>query len=569
MLSRVKRLTKSKRRSRRARSIAPAELQVESLEERSLLSSVTVDLSATQDGTLYEDPNGAKANGAGSHFFAGPGTSASRRGLIQFDIAGTIPEGSIIRSVTLTLHNSGGIKNNRNVFLHPVTTPWGTGSSDAKNGEYGGTNARPGDATWLHSFHNPEKWEKPGGDFDGTSASTGVGDKGFYEWSDPRMVADVQEWLDNPDSNNGWLLRSNERTKSVKRFDSSEHNNSERRPVLTITYEEPVSLGLIEGRKWHDININGQRDAGEPWLNDVLIEIRDTTTGAVLERVVTGDVDINGDGSIDPESERGHYSFEVPAGTYTIREIPGNGWRQSYLGYASDFGKEGKESASGAMVLSDGVLHFDFDVDAPRVALQLAFYKPNADGKLVPINNPVSQQSAPLGRVVGSVLLTPQEIGLLLRGGLVAGLLNHRTVLKAQGSVTPSGAHRITLSDAEVVTERNFANYRVRTSPGNGPEETEDRGEGDGDNGEALKAAVADAADHGIHLGFGEEGRITILIAPQNLANVGADENDEAPPQRDPVRALSLLNYIAKRHELVADAVDELFAGLDPLDVLA
>ncbi len=565
MLSRFKRFRKSKRRysgSDLAQSL------VESLETRSLLSNVTLDLSASQDGTLYEDPNGAKANGAGSHFFAGPGTKASRRGLIQFDIAGAIPEGSIITDVTLTLHNSGGISNNRNVFLHPVTTPWGTGSSNASGGEYSGTSARPGDATWLHAFHSPKTWENPGGDFDGTSAVTRVAGKGFYEWSDQRMIEDVQNWLDDPDANNGWLIRSNENAKSVKRFDSSEHNNAERRPVLTITFEQPVALGLIEGRKWHDKNINGLHDPDEPWLNDVVIEIRDTLTGEVLESVTTQDVDINGDGLIDPESERGHYAFEVPAGTYTIREIPPENWRQSYLGYASDYGRKQRESASGAMVLSNGFLHFDFDVDAPRVPLRLAFYKPGEDGGLVPLTNPVGQSSAPLNRIVGRVELTPEEIGLLLNGVLTSGLLNHRAVLKAHGPVTPSGAHQVTLSDAEVVTERNFANYRLPDSPGNGPEETEERGGAGGDNGAAMRAAVADAADHGIHFGFGDEGQINILIAPQDLANIGVDETEEEPAQRDPVKALSLLSYIAKRNELVADAVDELFAGLDPLDIL-
>ena len=126
-----------------------------------------------------------------------------------------------------------------------------------------------------------------------------------------------------------------------------------------------------------------------------------------------------------------------------------------------------------------------------------------------------------------------------------------------------------TLSDAEVVTERNFANYRLPDSPGNGPQETEERGREGGDNGAAMRAAVADAADHGIHFGFGDEGQISILIAPQYLPNIGVSETEDEPAERDPVKALSLLNYIAKRNESVADAVDELFAGRDPLDILA
>ena len=62
-------------------------------------------LSPMKDNTLYQDDTGSKSNGVGEHFFAGRTNRGQlRRGVIAFDIAGHIPTGSIITSVTLTLN---------------------------------------------------------------------------------------------------------------------------------------------------------------------------------------------------------------------------------------------------------------------------------------------------------------------------------------------------------------------------------------------------------------------------------------------------------------------------------
>ena len=56
------------------------------------------------------------------------------------------------------------------------------------------------------------------------------------------MVADVQDWLDNPATNYGWLLLGNENTAvTSKRFDSREHPTGANQPVLTVTYTEDAA----------------------------------------------------------------------------------------------------------------------------------------------------------------------------------------------------------------------------------------------------------------------------------------------------------------------------------------
>ena len=128
------------------------------------------------------------------------------------------------------------------VRLHRVTSDWGEGSSDAPDAEGGGAAATTGDATWTHSFFNDVRWSSVGGDFAATqSAQLPVDRFGPYVFgSTEGMVADVKSWLDNPESNFGWILIAAEDVKSARRFNSRENSNDERRPMLEISYTPTV-----------------------------------------------------------------------------------------------------------------------------------------------------------------------------------------------------------------------------------------------------------------------------------------------------------------------------------------
>lgn len=85
----------------------------------------------------------------------------------------------------------------------------------------------------------------------------------------------------------------------------------------------------IDGRKYHDTNSNGQRDATEAYLNGWTIELR-TANGALVNSAVTADVDLNGDGSIDPTLETGIYAFEnLAPGDWVVTEVNQTGWVRS------------------------------------------------------------------------------------------------------------------------------------------------------------------------------------------------------------------------------------------------
>ena len=204
---------------------------------------VVATLGASKDNTLYQSVDGSLSNGAGQHFFAGKNNGGlTRRGVVAFNISGSIPAGSTINSVSLTLNMSRTISGAQSVSLHRLTADWGQGSSDASGNEGGGDPSAPGDATWVHRFFDTQNWASQGGDFSGaSSASASVGGIGSYTWvSTSQMVSDVQAWLDNPSSNFGWLVRGNEGvSRTTKRFDTKENGTVANRPVLTVNYTPP------------------------------------------------------------------------------------------------------------------------------------------------------------------------------------------------------------------------------------------------------------------------------------------------------------------------------------------
>jgi hypothetical protein len=124
-----------------------------------------------------------------------------------------------------------------------VLADWGEGTSVAPGQQGAGAAATTNDATWLHRFWPGTFWTTPGGDFaPGASAISATPPSGTATWaSTPQLVANVQQFLDQPAQNFGWLFRSNPELWSheVRRFDSRQHSVSTRRPRLTITYLLP------------------------------------------------------------------------------------------------------------------------------------------------------------------------------------------------------------------------------------------------------------------------------------------------------------------------------------------
>jgi hypothetical protein len=203
----------------------------------------TVLIEAGRDTTLIEDPDGALANGSGPGLWVGRTGQAQngvRRGLLHFDVAAALPEKALVVSARLTLHMLPSHSEVGEVRLHRLQADWGEGASYATGG--GGDLAAPGDATWIHTFHDDGLWVRSGGQFLArASASRDVVDPGPYTWeSNVHLVQDVRLWHRAPQRNFGWILIGDETTRqTAKIFASREEPDPSLRPVLEVNYRLP------------------------------------------------------------------------------------------------------------------------------------------------------------------------------------------------------------------------------------------------------------------------------------------------------------------------------------------
>jgi hypothetical protein len=232
-------------------------------------SAELITLTTSKDNTLIQqtDPSSQLSNGQGDVFVGrtnqdgqGPARISIRRGLIAFDIAGGIPPGSTIHSLSLTMRDVMGLNGDPNIELHRGLKDWGEGASFQNGGM--GASSQEGDASWNYRLFNSSDptasppWSTLGGDFSDTVSASAIirddhGGGQLFAWSSasqPQMLMDVQDWLHNPANNFGWLLLGDESMGQIlKRLNSGEANMAPSlTPALTIEYTipEPRSLAL-------------------------------------------------------------------------------------------------------------------------------------------------------------------------------------------------------------------------------------------------------------------------------------------------------------------------------------
>ena len=208
-------------------------------------------LEPAKDNTLFEDAAGSLSNGAGDFVVVGrSGVNNGgklKRAVLQFDVAASVPAGATITSASLRMRLRMTVSGATQITMHRLQKDWGEGGSVALGG--GGVAALAGDATWLHTFFSGQFWAAPGGDFDAApTASQSVAGVGFYTWSSPQLALDVQNMLDAPAGDFGWLLKDGEATlQTAKLFSSREFTGVNRRPRLTIDFTLPTSSYCTAG----------------------------------------------------------------------------------------------------------------------------------------------------------------------------------------------------------------------------------------------------------------------------------------------------------------------------------
>lgn len=213
-------------------------------------------LSPVQDTSIFNGEPGSSDLGDGrgeSLWLSVIASGLNRRALLKFDLS-AIPPGSKVRQVTLSLYESRA-RDEHLVRVHRLLESWGEGASNA--GSSGtGVPAQPGDATWTHRFHPDTLWSTPGGLFEAQVSASGLvgAPNQRYNWSGqlppqggptPRIVQDVQGWVDAPAANHGWILiGAEDGLQNAKRFNS--RDNAVEQPRLVVRYE-PAAPGAADG----------------------------------------------------------------------------------------------------------------------------------------------------------------------------------------------------------------------------------------------------------------------------------------------------------------------------------
>jgi hypothetical protein len=170
------------------------------------------------------------------------------RAVMKFDVAANVPAGAVISRAVLRLTvvktpGSGGAPST--FATYRLLQPWGEGTNALSAT---GLPANNGDATWNHRFYPSVTWADPGGaagvDYAATrSSSADIAGLGIYAFeSTADAVADVQQWLNNPAANNGWILicDSEDVVETARRFGARENGGSG--PSLEIEYSFPFFI---------------------------------------------------------------------------------------------------------------------------------------------------------------------------------------------------------------------------------------------------------------------------------------------------------------------------------------
>jgi hypothetical protein len=214
------------------------------------VSADVIKLRAAEDTTLFQT---SPKNNLGANATLVVGTTAQgmkSRALIRFELSTNLPPGAIIQTATVRVEvvkAPSTLPVSSTFDLRRVLVDWGEGK---KSDSPAGTN----EASWVARFAPSNLWSAPGGsvgtDYSPTmSAKKQVGGPGTYNFvSTSNLVADVQFWVDHPESNLGWVLMTESEItpKTARRIASREAGSSG--PTLSIQYLSPCRItNLILG----------------------------------------------------------------------------------------------------------------------------------------------------------------------------------------------------------------------------------------------------------------------------------------------------------------------------------
>jgi hypothetical protein len=225
-------------------------------------------------GGLTSMVSGAVGNNPGANH-------EKRRGVLRFDLS-QVPAGAVVNSASLkvTVVRVPLTPVNSNFDLRRLLQPW-----------------NEGEVTW-NSHLAGAPWQTPGAtgaaDSVGTPSSvvfvTGLG--GYTFASSGGLVGDVQAWVNDPTSNNGWLLISEDEIslRTARHFGTRE--DPANAPVLTVDFTvsaaltittQPSSQAVVAGTNAvFSVVANGRAPLSYQWFFNTTTPIPGATASTLL-----------------------------------------------------------------------------------------------------------------------------------------------------------------------------------------------------------------------------------------------------------------------------------------------
>jgi hypothetical protein len=148
------------------------------------------------------------------------GMGESHRMLFYANMS-SLPPNAIITDVAFqAFAERAGDDISFNVSLHALSQDWGEGSSVATGGECAA--ASDDDATWNYTYFGAkQRWTTPGGSFGSALAISSVNQANrTYQWRSHALTAQAQAWLEKPNTNFGFILRTDKLEVSVRKTSS-------------------------------------------------------------------------------------------------------------------------------------------------------------------------------------------------------------------------------------------------------------------------------------------------------------------------------------------------------------
>jgi hypothetical protein len=192
------------------------------------VSATTVSIQPSSQDSYISEWSSSSNNGGNDYILVNPHAGHAYRIVVKFDLS-SIPSGSTVSTATLKLlynHGTSETPAGRTYMAYRITQSWT---------EMG--------VTWER-YDGTNSWATSGGDYTTSGGASSIFPSS-YGWMSWDVTNIAKAWIETGEPNNGFLVKDDNESSFVgaipqANFCSREWAESDKRPILEITYTEPA-----------------------------------------------------------------------------------------------------------------------------------------------------------------------------------------------------------------------------------------------------------------------------------------------------------------------------------------